>query len=318
MRLVSVMLDYIYPWPNAAGFFVAFDQGWYREAGLDVDLRVHGYARGDVLAHLVRGEVDFGVFPSNRLLVRREHHEPVVGVAAINHTGLETIQVVRRSGIERPRDLAAHRVAFGPTPRGVAMVSHLVAQDGGEPDDVVIVDSAGHELTPEYLLQSGVDAMFGGYWCWDLLSRSVPSDELLTWRVSEIGAPKYHSYLLGTQESHLERDPELVRDFLAATSRGFVQAAADQEATVALLARALPYLPSWKLQASLELVATTWFHEGEWGYQQVDALVAPYAAWLHEWGVLQDPGVWQGATTNEFLDHDGRRPAETRAPSATS
>ncbi len=306
MTSVRVMLDYVHPWPNAAGFYVARDRGWYQEAGLDVELTTHDYGRGDTLAHLSRFEVDFGVFPSNRLLVRREKGEPLVGVAAINQTGLETIQASRGSGIRRPRDLAGHRVGYGPTPRGRAMVSHRVAADGGDPSQVITVNTAGHELTPDYLVAAGLDALFGGYWCWDVLSLGVPEDELITWRVSEIGAPAYHSYLLGTQEWTVDRNPQLVRTFVGATSRGFRAAAADQAATLALLERAIPYQPSWRLARSLELVASSWFHDGQWGIQRADDLVAGYAKWLADYAVLASADAWRGATTNEFLPDAAR------------
>ncbi len=301
MTRVRVMLDYVHPWPNAAGFYVARERGWYREAGLDVELTTHDYARGDTLAHLARFEVDFGVFPSNRLLVRREQREPLVGVAAVNQTGLETIQARRSAGIERPRDLAGRRVGYGQTPRGRAMVSHLVATDGGEPEKVIAVDSGGNELTPEYLVASGLDAIFGGYWCWDVLTREVPEGDLCTWRVDEIGAPAYHSYLLGTQEPRIEQNPELVRSFVQASARGFCEAAADQERTLALLKKAIPYQPAWRLARSLELVSTSWFHDGRFGTQRVEELIAPYAAFLASYGVLGDQDVWKDATTNEFL-----------------
>jgi putative hydroxymethylpyrimidine transport system substrate-binding protein len=301
MMTIRVMLDYVHPWPNAAGFYVARDRGWYREAGLDVELVTHDYDRGDTLAYLARFEVTFGVFPSNRLLVRRENREPLVGIAAVNHTGLETVQAIRAAGISRPRDLENHRIAYGLTPRGRAMVSHLVAADGGDPAKVISVDAGRRELTPDYLVSSKADALFGGYWCWDLLCRSVPADELITWRVSDIGAPAYHSYLLGTQEWTLATNPELVRHFLAATARGFHAAAEDQAETVALLERAIPYQPGWRLERSLQLVAPTWFYDGGWGLQREQDLVAGYAKWLADYGVLKDPDIWQGATTNEFL-----------------
>ena len=65
MRKISLALEYFHPWPNSAGFYVAREQGWYAQAGIDLELRVVDHGRGDALAHLDRGDVDLGVFPSN-------------------------------------------------------------------------------------------------------------------------------------------------------------------------------------------------------------------------------------------------------------
>src|SRR5690349_10419032 len=112
---VRVMLEYFHPWTNAAGLYVAGRQGWYRDAGLDVELTVFDPQRGDTLEHLARGEVHFGIFPTNRLLVRSAAGQPLRAVASINHRGMETIQSVVGRGITRPRDLAGKRLALNPT-----------------------------------------------------------------------------------------------------------------------------------------------------------------------------------------------------------
>src|SRR5664279_5757398 len=81
---VRVVLDYLHPWPNSAGFYVARARGWYEAAGLDVELRTHDCGWGDTLEYLAQGLAEFGVFPPNRLLVRRERGEPLVAIAAVN------------------------------------------------------------------------------------------------------------------------------------------------------------------------------------------------------------------------------------------
>jgi putative hydroxymethylpyrimidine transport system substrate-binding protein len=304
MTRVRVVLEYFHPWPNSSGFHVASAQGWYREAGLDVDLRVFDPLVGDSLEHLARGDAELAVFPSNRLLVRRELGEPVRGIAAINQRALETIQTVKATGITRPAGLAGRRVALNPTPRGLALLRHLVALDGGDPDAVVIVDSGVRELSARDIARGEIDATFGGYWAWDVLFGGISPDEHVVWPVDEIGAPRYHAYLLGAREQLIEQQPDMLRAFLSVSRRGFLAAASDPELTRSVLERVIPYFPAEVLGESLKLVAPTWLHDGGWGAQRAE-LVGPYAAWLAEHGVLRSADGWQRATTNELLPERG-------------
>lgn len=300
-RHVRVVLDYLHPWPNSAGLYVSRDRGWYAEAGLDVELRVHDYGWGDTLEYLSRGQAEFGLFPPNRLLVRRERGEPLVAVAAINHEGLEAIQVAAKSGVRRPRDLAGRRVGYAPTPRGRAMVAAIVAADGGDPAAVETVDTGATELTPEFLAASGLDATFGGYWSWDALTADPASaEQTRVWPVRDVAPTRYHSYVLGAAEALLESDPDLARAFLAATARGYAAAAADPGRTVELLARVAPYVPAWRLDRSLSLVAPTWFHDGTWGTLRAE-LISGYAHFLSGYGILAAPARWPAAISTEFL-----------------
>jgi putative hydroxymethylpyrimidine transport system substrate-binding protein len=297
---VRVVLEYFHPWPNSSGFHVASSQGWYRDLDLAVDLRPFDPLRGDGLDYLLRREAELAVFPSNRLLVRRELGQPLRGIAAINHRALETIQTTTATGITRPAELAGHRVALNPTARGVAMLRYLVAHDGGDPDAIEIVDSGVRELSASDIADETVDAIFGGYWAWDVLFGGLPPAEHIVWPVDEIGAPRYHSYLLGAHEETIDDEPELLRSFLAATERGFQTAALDPELTLAVLERVMPYFPTEVLAESLRLIAPTWQHEGRFGEQR-DELLGPYARWLYEHGVLRSEDAWLGATTNDLL-----------------
>ncbi|MEV0478701.1 ABC transporter substrate-binding protein, partial [Streptomyces prunicolor] len=256
MPHIRVMLDYFHPWPNSAGLYVARARRWYAEGGLDVELVVQDPGRGDTLEYLARGEVDFGIFPPNRLLARRaEHGQPLIAVSAINHRGLEAIQTTTSTGITRPRELAGRRIAYNPTPRGRAMVRHLVAADGGDPDAVISVDAGSRELTVDDIAAGEADATFGNYWSWDALRGDLPEEQRVTWPVDEIGAPRYHSYLLGTNATLLDQHPSLVRDFLAVTARGYAAATQEPDATLELLEQVIPYFPRPLIARSLALIA---------------------------------------------------------------
>ncbi|WOX14285.1 ABC transporter substrate-binding protein [Streptomyces sp. N50] len=303
MPHIRVMLDYFHPWPNSAGLYVARARRWYEEAGLDVELVVQDPGRGDTLEYLARGEVDFGIFPPNRLLARRaEHGQPLIAVAAINHRGLEAIQTTTSTGITRPRDLAGRRIAYNPTPRGRAMVRHLVAADGGDPDAVIGVDAGSRELTVDDIAAGEADATFGNYWSWDALRGDLPEEQRITWPVDEIGAPRYHSYLLGTNEDLLTQHPSRVRDFLAVTARGYAAAAQEPDATLELLERVIPYFPRPLIARSLALIAPTWTDaDGRWGVID-EGRMGPYAHWLAENGAIPDDRDWARSFTNGLLD----------------
>ena len=234
------------------------------------------------------------------LLVRREHGEAVRGIAAVNQRALETIQTISATGITRPAELAGRRVALNPTPRGLALLRHLVALDGGDPDALVIVDSGLRELSARDIAAGAADATFGGYWAWDVLFGEVPPAEHLVWPVDEIGAPPYHGYLLGAREQLIDEQPDTLAAFLQATRRGFSASAADPELARSVLERVIPYFPADVLGESLRRVAPTWFCDGRWGVQRAE-LLGPYAAWLAEHGVLRSADGWERATTNDLF-----------------
>lgn len=295
MRHVTLMLEYFHPWPNSAGFYVARDNGWFAELGIDLEIRTVDPGRGDSLAYLARSEVDFAVFPSNRLLVRREAGEPLVALAAVNQRGLETMRTTKRSGIRRLSDLAGRRIAFNPTPRGVAMVRALLASDGGDPDDFIPVDAGTRELDPGRDFEGVADATYGSYWAWDnLLSGSDPAEEV-TWRVDDALDLRYHSYLLGSRSDGVAVEPGLIEDFLAVAGRGFALAAADHEIAARVYERITPYFPAHVIRRSIAEIAPTWFHDGRWGVIRPE-LLGPYAEWLHGNGILLDPQSWRTAT----------------------
>ena len=305
MRRLRIMLEYFHPWTNDAGFYSAASAGHYGEAGLDVEIVVGDPLRGDALAHVAREEADFAVCPSNRLLARRDNGEPLTGVAAINHRGLETIQTITDTGITRLRDLQGRRIALNPTARGVAMVRHLVRSDGGDPDALTIVDSGARELSVDDIAAGEVDATFGGYWAWDALFGDVDPDRRLTWHADEAGGLRYHSYLLATRDSLIAESPGVVRDFLDATAKGYLASSSEPDATLATLEMVIPYFPRAVLRRSLGLIAPTWTDAGRWGEQRGE-LLEDYAHWLAANGVIGSPEIWREATSNELLPA-GRR-----------
>jgi putative hydroxymethylpyrimidine transport system substrate-binding protein len=305
MTTARLLLGYYHPWPNDAGFTFGRHLGRFADAGLDLHVGVVDPGRGDTLAHLARDEADLGVVPSNRLLAARARGERVTAVAAVNQVGLETLHSLRSLGVTRPRDLTGRRVALNPTPRGLAMVRHLVRVDGGDPDRVEIVDSGPRELQSADLLAGAADAYFGAYWAWDELFDTHPADDRLSWPVKDHGAPAFHSYVLVARETWLDAHPDALAPLLAASAAGFRAAADEPAAAAAQFQHVAPYFPPAVLERSVRLVAPTWFHDGTWGVLR-DELLTPYAQWLVENAAIPDLSGLPGAARGPLA---GRVPA---------
>jgi NitT/TauT family transport system substrate-binding protein len=296
------MVGYYYPWTNDAGILLARENGYFADEGLDVDFSSFDPGYGDTLRYLSDGDVDFGIFPTNRLLALREREQNVVAVAAINQRGLETIHTVRGKGIETPADLDGKTIALAPTPRGLAMVRHVVRANGGDPGGLHYVDSGSGELSAEEIKDSSeYDATFGSYWAWDIpLDESLPPEERIYWPVDEIGAPRYHSYLLGVNVKRIEADPEYVRGFVRAIGRAYAEIAEEPLSAAPLFRKYAPYLRSRAVARSLPLIAGTWLYEGKWGIIR-DDYMEEYSDWLYDNGILKDKDGWNTSYTAEYI-----------------
>lgn len=115
--------------PDHVPFLLAQDRGWFRDAGLDVEL-VEPEAHLDAVAAIEAGEMDAAVTEPLHLVEDRARGEACVGFARFLHTNGG---VMARAGIERPRDMAGCRIQYpgAPGPGGPAIVATMVEADGG-------------------------------------------------------------------------------------------------------------------------------------------------------------------------------------------
>jgi NitT/TauT family transport system substrate-binding protein len=308
MSKLRLAVEYFHPWTNDAGYHVAAAEGTYAACGIELRQVVSDPLHGDSLHDLITGEADLAVCPTNRLLVRREAGHDLVALAPVNHRAMETIQTLVRSRIERPADITGRTLALNPTPRGLALVRHVIERDGGDFGRVRIVDTGSREINADDLADGVADAFFGAYWAWDALFGAVPEHERRTWPVDEIGAPRYHSYVIASHRSLFAEQPRLVADFLAATERGVRAAATRPDDALDVLARTIPFVRRTVLAQSLALVAPTWFDaSGEWGVHD-DEVHAEYSAWLASVGIVRDATVWR-----DVVVHAAPAGTDTRA-----
>jgi NitT/TauT family transport system substrate-binding protein/putative hydroxymethylpyrimidine transport system substrate-binding protein len=212
----TVVLDFT---PNAvhSGIFAARAEGFYEDAG--VDLRIHAPGEStDAPKLLAAGRTEFAILDITDLGIARERGLPLVGLMPIVQRPLAAILARADRGIASPKDLEGKAVGVTGLPSDEAVVDSEVSAAGGDPSQV-------HEVTIGFTAVSSlaagkVDAATG-FWNAEGVALRQAGVPIRSFKVDEFGAPPYPELILTTTEKTLDQDPELVRDIVAATERGY-------------------------------------------------------------------------------------------------
>ena len=297
LRDVTVMLDWT-PNTNHAGMYLAAENGWYEDAGMDVRIIQPGEQGG--LPALASGDADFAVSVQEALTPARAQGAPVVSVAAIIASNTSSLIALADEGIDRPADLEGHRYGGFGGDLETELVRSLVACDGGDPDAVDFVEVGNVDY------RAGLERDFYDFvWIfdgWDGIRLEQAGLDTTSIRFADHFdcIPDWYTPLLATSEPLIDEEPELVRDFMAVTARGYEQAiAAPDEAADALLSAA-PELDEGLVRASARYLADHYAPDGPWGVQDA-AVWDEFTAFLQAAGIAPADLDVDAAWTNAFL-----------------
>ncbi len=211
-----------------AGYYAAVAQGYYREAGLSVELR-EAESQKDPLQAVLSGAADFGVGNSDILVLRAEG-KPVVLLAPIfQHSPL--LLVTRgASGVTDLQGLHDRKIMMIDSEKAELLA--YFKYEGVDPQQLKIVP---HTFRHEDFISGQVDAMSG-----------YGTDEPYTLRQEHVdfhlftarsGGIDFYGDVLFTTEAQIKQHPDRVRAFRAASLRGWEYALAHQEEIVDLILR---------------------------------------------------------------------------------
>ena len=210
-----------------AGYYQALEQGFYRDAGLDVTIR-EGGPDIDVSEAVAGGKADFGVCSASVLRDWGAGRRLVV-LAAIFQRSAAVILVARRADISSVADLRGRTLMDTP---GSDDIAAMLKREGIDYQSMLRVP---HEGNPRDLLAGRADAMIA-------YSTNEP------FVLEQLGAPyrtfapaasgiDFYGDNLCASEAEVKAHPDRVASFRAASVKGWAYALAHKEATVDLILR---------------------------------------------------------------------------------
>ncbi|HWB68535.1 MAG TPA: ABC transporter substrate-binding protein [Solirubrobacterales bacterium] len=242
----TLVLDFT---PNAAhsGIYAAAREGFYREAGIDLDIRQPGSST-DAPKLLAAGRADVAILDIHDLGIAREQGLDVVGVMPLVQRPLASV-IARADGpVKRPRDLQGHSVGVTGLPSDEAVVDSEVSADGGDPARVRRVTIGFNAVTA--LAAGRVDAATG-FWNAEGVSLRRQGVPIRIFKVDGYGAPPYPELVLVTSRKTLSTDPELIRSLVGATERGYAFAVRSPGRALHDLLASVPGLDAAEQRAQL-------------------------------------------------------------------
>ncbi|MBM6699159.1 ABC transporter substrate-binding protein [Bifidobacterium pullorum subsp. saeculare] len=235
LRKVTFMLSWA-PDTNHIGVYVAKHQGWFRDAGLDVDIVAVAQAGAEQAVNT--GVADFALSNLTN-----------VGIYDLKGAHLkEVLQVQRKSSaiwcalasntaIHSPKDLDGKTFATFGSNESDAVVRRMIQHDGGKGEfDKVTVGTSTFRT-----LQSG-KADFGGFYAtWEGVQAEMYGPKLTCFTEPDYGVPgNADSIGIITADKTIEQDPDLVRAFTQATQRGYEYAYAHPDQAADMLVEEAP------------------------------------------------------------------------------
>ena len=222
LRRVSLQLPRLHQM-QFAGFYTARELGYYREAGLEVEIRERRLDTSPV-DMVVMGQADFGI--SALVMESALHGMPLVALAALSRHSPYILLVPDDAGIRGLGDLAGRTIL---TPNASLMfeLEAMLAAAGVVAGEVRLAPLP-HDIALFGDLRGASSFCHRGGLPGELEQRGIP---FTVFHPRDYGVDAYGE-LLFTSRSLAQREPGVVRAFREASLRGWHYALDHQEETV--------------------------------------------------------------------------------------
>lgn len=273
---VTIALNW-FPEPEHGGFYAALVHGYYREAGLEVEI-LPGGPDVPLLQRVAAGQATFGVENADVIVIGRAAGVAVRSVMAPIQVSPRCIMVHEASGITRLEDLRDMTLAMSPQNPFYHYLLRRVPLTG-----VAVVPYPGSVarflVDPDYGQQAYVFS--------EPLLATREGARPRSLLLSEIGYNPYTSTLFCRDELALAQ-PDLVRRVVAASIRGWQQYLRDPAQTQRRLQELNPEMTPDVLEGGLAALRPLVLPEG-FGAQSIGGMTA--SRWSGLVSQLEECGV---------------------------
>jgi NitT/TauT family transport system substrate-binding protein len=231
------------PQGSSVGIAVAADQGWFKQAGLDVSI-IRGYGGNRTANELDQGQFEIGYVDPISLALNRANGGKIRLIGAINTEWPGGIcYAPKRHNVKSLDDLRGLKMGGG-SASPVQNVVPAWLQLNGKPRDFIHM----LRMDPAVIDASFAEGKIDLAECWRASNRAVIKKQAKAAGVDvawiEYGDYKLDAYGSGfaAREELIEKKPEVLRSFLRASYRGYDFARSNPEQAADIMVKMFPTL----------------------------------------------------------------------------
>ncbi|MBL7252839.1 ABC transporter substrate-binding protein [Paractinoplanes lichenicola] len=267
--------------------WMAREKGYFREAGLDVEIKL-GAALSDNLQALAAGQADFSMLDlvGGFIMAGQGKYTDFRAIAAVHQQTVVSIVTPADGPTKKPADLAGKTIGAATGSVNQALFPAYAKRAGLDPKSVRWVNASPQQV-PALLAAGRVDALSTF-----LIGRpgiEKAAGKPMTVLPYEEFLPDLYGNGIVTSTKLLESDPDLVRRFREAAMKGLADTIADPKTAAALLHKDHPASSAEAAEAEIRLMTPYTEPLGELDPEKVTRAIK----------VLTDTGLFPAGLTAE-------------------
>lgn len=296
LKKVSVVLDWT-PNTNHTGLYVAKENGYFKNAGLDVDIIMPGEAGADQL--VASGKSEFGVGYQEGVTQARIQGVPLVSIAAVIQHNTSGFASPAAKNIVTPKDFEGKSYGGWGSPVEKSVINSLMKTQNADVEKVKIVNIGDADFFTA--VKKDIDFAWI-YYGWTGVEAELRGEKINMIYLTDYSEKlDYYTPVLTTNEKMISENPDTVKAFVQAASKGYEFAIENPEDAADILIKAAPDLDAELVKKSQAWLASKYKDDADrWGEQKLEVW-ENYASWMLENGLLEKELDAKKAFTNEFL-----------------
>jgi ABC-type nitrate/sulfonate/bicarbonate transport system substrate-binding protein len=294
---ITVVLDWV-PNTNHIGLYAALESGFFDDEGLNVE--IVQAPEMNFIEMVGVGTAQFGICGQEQLsLARTAGKVPVVAIGAILQQNTSGFASPTDRGILSPADFEGKIYSGWGTPLEERFIRTLMEKDGANFSKVTMRMMGA----TDYFASMETEADFAWiYYGWDGIGAQIRDYPIHFILLQDIDPNlNFYSPVLISNERFIAENPETVRKFMAAVSKGYHFAVENPEEACDML---LIHTPETGREHAIESVRylSDYFlnEQGRFGVMKQEVW-SNFSQWMQEQGLLDETLDIESSYTNDYL-----------------